>query len=62
MQPRVEERGRKLKNRFLKNCPITRRLLEVDEVIKRLESQIISEEMKELKREGIKYYQPRDEA
>lgn len=44
-----------------KLSPLVEKILELDEEIKRLESQIESETMKELRREGIKYHQSRDE-
>lgn len=44
-----------------KRHPLVEKLLELDEERKRLESQIQSEMLKELKKEGIKYHQSRDE-
>lgn len=41
--------------------PRIKKLLELDEEIKRLESQIQFERVKELKSEGIKYHQLRGE-
>jgi len=45
----------------LKRSPLIDRLLEIDEEIKRLESQIQSEIRKTLRKRGIAFHRARDE-
>ena len=54
---RGEGRKGKLKGRTLK---IVEKLRKLEEERQRLESQINSARMRELRRKGIEYYQPRD--